>query len=161
MPFTIRRARHSDARGIYESHVRSIREICAPDYTPEQVAAWSGRPFRETHLRAAMDRDLLWVVVKASTIQGFAHLALMDATVAEVMGLYLTTDVRGEGAGKGLLGVMEEEARRNGIKELHLHSTLTALAFYRSRGFTLTAGMDTVEIGGVPIPCYPLKLALS
>lgn len=44
----IRRAQHKDALEIIDSHVRSIREICEKDYTPEQIEAWAGRNFKLT-----------------------------------------------------------------------------------------------------------------
>ena len=42
MSLRIRRARLTDSLGIHEAHMRSIRELCGADYTPEQINAWGG-----------------------------------------------------------------------------------------------------------------------
>ncbi|MDB5478514.1 MAG: GCN5-related N-acetyltransferase [Alphaproteobacteria bacterium] len=36
----IRPARIEDAPGIYEAHKFAIQQICAKDYTPEQIDGW-------------------------------------------------------------------------------------------------------------------------
>lgn len=161
MTFTIRRARHDDAAGIIEAHIRSIREICSQDYTPEQVNAWAGRKFREVLWQQAIDRDLVWVVEHEEKVRGFGHLALMSKEKGEVMGLYLTPEVKGLGAGKEMFRVIREEAIKNGLCELELHATLTAKTFYEHCGFHQYASDTTVEMQGVPIPCHPMKCQLS
>ena len=40
MNFIIRQARDEDALGIISVHVNSIRNVCAKDYTSEQIEAW-------------------------------------------------------------------------------------------------------------------------
>ena len=39
----IRRATVDDAEAICDLHVRSIRGLCAADYTPPQIEAWASR----------------------------------------------------------------------------------------------------------------------
>lgn len=60
-PF-IRRARHGDEEGIHNAHMKSINEVCAKDYKPEQTAAWGGRDFNFEQKRKLIDTQYVWVV---------------------------------------------------------------------------------------------------
>src|SRR5687768_6896034 len=70
----IRRAVPGDARAIHEAHMRSIREVCAKDYSEEQIRAWAGREFRQNERTAAITRDSVWVVEAEGRVAGYAHL---------------------------------------------------------------------------------------
>ncbi|WP_408097523.1 GNAT family N-acetyltransferase [Peredibacter sp. HCB2-198] len=160
MMINVRRALHSDAQNIIDSHVRSIREICFKDYTPEQIEAWAGRKFKPELWWQTIDRDYVWVVEVNSQVRGFAHLAFMDKDTAEVLGLYLAPEAKGLGAGKTLFNILRSEAKSQGVKKLQLHATLTAKTFYETFGFIQTAGLDSVEMRGVDIPCVPMEAIL-
>lgn len=155
--YQIRRAEHRDAEAIIIAHVSSIREVCAKDYTPEQIKAWAGRKFKANLWCQTMDRDLVWVVEVEGIVRGYGHLAIMGEGKAEVMGLYLAPEALGKGAGKELFKMILTEARKNGASDIELHSTLTAKTFYERQGFRQSAGDTTVEMQGVPIPCIPMK----
>lgn len=156
----IRRAQHSDAEAIIDSHVRSIREICAKDYTPEQIEAWSGRKFKPELWWQTIDRDLVWVVELDSKVRGFGHLALMDEESAEVLGLYFSPELKGLGAGKELFQVLKTEAQSHQIKKMQLIATITAKTFYEKFGFLQSAGQSSIEMRGVDIPCIPMECIL-
>lgn len=156
----IRRAQHTDAHKIIDVHVRSIRDVCSADYTPEQIEAWAGRKFKPELWCQSIDRDYVWVVELNSEVVGFGHLAIMSETTAEVMGLYFLDVLRGKGAGKSLLKQMNEVAISQGAKKLELHATITAKTFYESQGFVQMPGKCSVEMQGVDIPCYPMEKVL-
>ncbi len=157
---SIRRAIHEDAEAIIETHVRSIRETCFKDYTPEQIEAWAGRSFKKYLWCQTMDRDFVWSVEIEGKVQGFGHLALMDEISGEIMGLYFTPELQGRGAGKKLLQIIKDEARIRGIKELNLYATITARKFYETQGFMQIPGDFSIEMRGVQIPCHPMKCQL-
>lgn len=161
MNFRIRRATHEDALGIIDTHVRSIREICAKDYSSEQIRAWSGRKSRPHLWCQTIDRDYVWVVEdNDNQIFGFGHLARMDEEVGEMMGLYLAPELKGLGAGKQLIQTIFTEAQLLALKELQLLSTLTAFNFYKNFGFEKMEGQTSIEIQGVDIPCIPMRKVL-
>lgn len=160
---TIRRARPEDAEAIHEAHMRSIREVCAPDYTTEQIAAWGGRPFRPGMWEAAMNSGHLWVVDEVG-VRGLCHLAFPwvdGAEVAEVMAFYLCPEVVGRGFGKALLGLARGVATARGFSELVLRSTRTARPFYLSQGFRQTGPPSASRFGGEQIEGFPLALRLT
>lgn len=158
MSYIIRRAIHSDAERIIESHERSVREICSRDYSVAQIDAWLSRKLKANHFCDSIDRDFIWVVEINNCVKGYGHLALMSETSGEIMGLYFCPEASGLGAGNELISLMKQVALQNGIKEIGLHSTLTAKAFYSSHGFKQVGEEESIEMQGLPIPCFFMKL---
>ena len=157
MTYNIRRARHSDAEGIINAHIKSIRKICSKDYTSAEIEAWSGRKFRVPHWQDTIDRDFVWVIECNNAVQGFAHFAVMDSENGEVMGLYLTPEVCGKGFARKLFTKIFQVASDQKLKKINLHATKTAKSFYEHLGFLQTSSDTTIEMQGVPIPCFPME----
>lgn len=155
----IRRAKHADAQSIIDSHVRSIREVCSKDYTPEQIEALAGRNFKTEILCQTIDRDFVWVVEVNSQVRGFGQLAILDENEAEIMGLYLAPEAIGHGAGKKLITIMKEEARSKGMKKIQLYATITAKNFYKNLGFIVIKN-DSIKMKGVQIPCFYMEFKI-
>src|SRR4051812_35349674 len=97
---TIRRATIDDADAICDVHVRSIRGLCAADYTPEQIEAWAGRKKPELYSRAMSEGgETMFVAIDdAGRIVGFVAFKQ-----AEIYGLYVAPEAVGRGAGSALL----------------------------------------------------------
>lgn len=161
MSCLIRRAKHEDAEGIIHSHVTSIRELCSKDYTFEQIEAWAGRKFRAPLWHQAIDRDFVWVVEKDSHVRGFGHLAIMDEENGELMGLYFTPEICGQGLARKLFKEILKVAREHNLNRINLYATITARSFYENLGFVQSDSDTTIEMRGVPIPCYPMQLSLQ
>ena len=160
MNFIIRQARHEDALGIISVHVNSIRNVCAKDYTSEQIEAWSGRRFKADLWKQAMDRDFIWVVEYEGKVTGFGHFAVMDEESGEVMGLYFVPPAIGKGLGKKMMEEIFQVASKFNLKKISLHSTLTAKSFYETMGFRQYESDTTVEMQGVDIPCHPMMIEI-
>ena len=153
----LRPAEKRDALGIHEAHMRSIGEVCAPDYNPDQVEAWQ-RPWDQAWREQLIANNHMWVVEEDGVVLGFCDLI----PSGEVMALYLAPEAVGRGFGTALLAVMEEFARKRGWPSLHLCSTLTARTFYLSRGFVEVPGGMREHGGrdGVMIPCIEMEKRL-
>lgn len=160
MSIIIRKAEHADAEGIINAHVNSIRNICAKDYTDEQIEAWAGRKFRADLWCQTIDRDFVWVIVKESKVLGFGHLAVMDQEIAEIMGFYFIPSAIGQGFGKLLFLEMLKVCEEKKLKRLTLHATITAKPFYQKLGFYQSGGDDSIEMRGVAIPCFPMEYVI-
>lgn len=159
--YTIRRARPEDAEGIIDSHTRSIQEICQDDYTPDEILAWSGKKRSPQSWRQSIERDLIWVVEKDNVIEGFSQLAFMSEYSAEILGLYLSKEVKGRGIGQALFQIMKREAENQNRKQIELLATLTARNFYQRMGCFEVIGMKSLTIGGVSIACVPMMYKFS
>lgn len=159
----IRRAQIEDARAIHDAHMRSIREVCAPDYTQEQVDAWGGRPFDQSDREKCIREDFMWVVEDNGSILGFAHLRLPKDKlgVGNVMGLYFAPEAKGKGLGRQMAQRVEGQASSEGCHTLILNSTITSLEFYKKMGFQQTSPQICHAVRGVGIPCYPMEKKLK
>lgn len=153
----IRRAVYADAPFIIQAHIRSIREVCASDYTAEQIAAWSGRDFQVSHWLKTMDRDLVWVLSNdKNEVFGFGH---MDPK-GHIAGLYFVPEVIGLGFGRKLVDLMKTEAQVLGLNTLELSATKTAVDFYRSMGFSIIEN-SFVQMSDQKIDCFKMVLEFT
>lgn len=160
MDLLIRRARSEDAAKIINAHRRSIREVCSRDYSPDQIAVWSGRDFQETRWHQTIDRDIVWVIADtANNIFGFGHLQIRG-NVAEVMGLYFVPEAIGRGFGKQMIRLMHKECESNSVQSISLTGTKTAKKFYEAVGFQQVGPMKEVPIGGKPIEVFEMRMQL-
>jgi putative acetyltransferase len=157
---SIRRARPEDDRAIYEAHMRSIREVCARDYSPEQIEAWGGRAFIPGFWPQIMARDPVWVVDAGGALLGFAHVTKLDAERAELSSLFLVPEALGLGLGRMLLEEALAWARAQGVSRVVLSATKTALSFYLAQGFQRVPGCTERHISGVAIDCLPMERPL-
>ena len=117
MSFEIRLATPSDASAACNVLRRSIAECCVLDHKndPAILEAWLGNKTPET------------VASWFASPTNFSVVAVEEGTV---VGVALLT-----GAGKALLGRVEEQACTWGVKALQLHSTATGEEFFARQGY--------------------------
>lgn len=156
----IRKAVHEDAPLIIQAHIRSIREVCSPDYTKEQIAAWSGRDFQVSRWCESIDRDQVWVISNEKReIFGFGHLMFQVENEAYVAGLYFVPEAKGLGFGRQMMELILAEVKKRQIKLIKLNGTKTAQKFYLAAGFT--AGESTcVTMMDQQIDCINMQMHL-
>jgi putative acetyltransferase len=153
---TIRPATPDDADALCDLHIRSIRGLCAADYTPEQIEAWC-RPKAPEKYRKAMTEggETMFVAVdEDGSLAGFA-----SVKGEELYCLYVAPDSVRRGVGRSLLTTVESAAREAGAGQLRFRSTLTALPFYVRCGYQ-TGEQTGALMSGVEIPCVWMTKAL-
>ena len=156
MTMRIRRAEPSDADGIIDAHVRSIREVCCHDYSEEQIRIWSGKGFQASIWRQTMDRDYVLVIADQDRIHGFGHMRKAKNSTTVVEGLYFAPEAVGLGLGAKMLHQIYAEAVKHSVTKLVLQATLTGAGFYQRMGFTRVR--DTViDIGGIDLECVDME----
>jgi putative acetyltransferase len=151
----LRPARPEDALKIRNVHVASIRALCAGEYTPEQIAAWTANARPERYRRAMAEGEIMFVAERGPRIVGFS--ALRDD---EVRAVYVHPRLTRRGVGTLLLRAAEEAARARGIVELHLSASLTAVPFYRSQGYRECGNATHRLSTGMLIPCVEMAKRL-
>jgi putative acetyltransferase len=156
----IRSALPEDVDGISKVHEESVRTLCAKDYSPEAISAWSRNRSRSDIFKKAIERDRVFVLEENGRIYGYGHLALISDNLAEIHGLYLHPDSSGKGFGKKLLMKLLALAQEHSVQKITLYSTTTAKPFYQAQGFYQYASDDEISIGGFPIACHPMELLL-
>jgi GNAT superfamily N-acetyltransferase len=135
MAIIVRPAVPDDAVALAAVNIRSIREVCGPDYddaahlddwcankTPENFRKWMDNAHQRT-FTGLLD----------GTIAG---VGLIDVERGYVHMLYLVPEALGRGLGRALLRAMEQAAAEAGHGTIGLHATITARAFYERQGFT-------------------------
>lgn len=159
----VRKAILRDAESIHLAHMKSIQEICSKDHSPKEIQAWGHRPYREEQRVGSIKNDLVWVVEDNGSIEGYGHLKIFEKDGLKrghIFGLYLTPKVVGKFFGKAIVDLMMEELKSAKVKQVSLEATITAQNFYRKVGFVDAGPETTVEISGIPIRCYPMKMEL-
>ena len=156
----IRKARPQDAARIIQTHIRSIREICALDYNPEQIAAWSGRDFTEANWHKSIERDVVYVIADdADNIFGFGHISFPRPGEAYIAGLYFVPEAQGKGLGREIVQLMINQALKKSVKVIKLHATKTALKFYIKVGFTVM-GESFIAMADQEVECITMVMKL-
>jgi putative acetyltransferase len=155
---TVRRATPDDAYAICDLHVRSIRTLCAADYTPEQIEAWAGPKRPENYALAMTDGGETMLV--ATDNSGGRILGFVAFKGGEIYGLYVAPESARRGAGSALLAVAEATMRSADVTEARFRSTLTAVTFYERHGYG--RGEDAIfRTSGVDIPCVYMTKFLT
>jgi GNAT superfamily N-acetyltransferase len=130
----IRAALTGDAACACEVVRRSITELCGADHhddpahlgrwlankTPENFAAWAGRPAHPL-LVGIGDGEILAV----GSVTGDGEITM----------LYVSPAARFRGVSRAMLAALEARAARLGNRRCRLNSSETAHRFYRARGY--------------------------
>lgn len=153
----IRPATESDAENILELHVRSIRELCARDYTPEQVEAWAG-PKKAEHYLEPIRSKRLFVAEQDGRVVGFGD---YHATKNEICAVYIHPDFVGQGIGRALFRKVTEELKARGFSHAELDASLMSVGFYEAMGCRRIGECRHTFRPGVSIPCVKMTIDLG
>jgi GNAT superfamily N-acetyltransferase len=130
----VRRVGVEDTNAVVTVLRRSITELCVADHRndPGVLGAWLENKTAE-NVRTWIEspRNFMVVAEVGGAVSGVASLGLTGG----ILLCYLLPEVQFTGVGRALLGGLEAEARRQGIRELSLESTVSARAFYTKHGF--------------------------
>lgn len=131
MSLIVRRAGPQDAVRIRNVHVASIRGLCALDYAPAVIRAWSSDKRPENYRRSMAQGESMFLALAGGRTAGFA--GIKDD---EVRAVYVHPRFARRGVGAALLAALERRARVRRVRSLHLSSSVTAAPFYRAMGYT-------------------------
>ena len=130
MSIEIRRATAEDADAVREIVLRALREVNARDY-PASVIERLAAVLPE-RIAATLGQAQAYVATDAGRVLGTAR--LNGRTVTAV---FVNPEDMGRGVGAKLLDAIENAARENSETTLDLQSSVTALKFYKKRGFVV------------------------
>lgn len=145
----IRQATPDDAPAIFDIHTRSIRTLCAADYTPQQIEGWAGGKQLAFYI-PRIKRDPTFVALIGEKIVGFVRFYVPTSELASI---YVDPDYARRGVGSALMEKAIGEARQRGLTHFWLDGSITAVPFYHSLGFIAEKEIfhrfSTVSIKGV------------
>jgi GNAT superfamily N-acetyltransferase len=133
-----------DARALMALFHRTVHTVCAADYTPEQLAAWSpaaGQQLERWSRRFAIKRP--FVATNERGPVGFLELE----PDGHIDGMYVHSEVQRQRVGTRLLQHAITQARRWGLRRIHAEVSITALPFFRRHGFQLIRNQEVERHG--------------
>ena len=140
---TVRDAKETDVDIIWRIHTGCIEKVCSSHYSKEEVEPWARRQRPENYVQF-IRKDEFIVAVHQGSVVGFGHLGACEdhekfpqGIELEVKGLYVSPDTAGRGVGRALFEELRRRAVKRGCSHLGVCSTLNAVPFYESCGFTV------------------------
>jgi putative acetyltransferase len=152
----IRRAVLVDAEAIHRVHMASIRGQPRSHYSATQIEAWCGGRSPERYA-GSIQGKVVMVAETDGKVLGFGQL---DPATAMIEAVYVSPESARRGVGTELLAALEVHAANLGIGLLSVDSSLNAVTFYESAGYTATRHTVHDVSPGVSIPCVAMQKAL-
>ena len=125
----IRLAQDEDVGTIRRIHGDAIRDVCAKDYPPDVIAAWSAGRSDDRYLRQIRE-DSFWVGIEITCVA----FGSVRTEAAKLVSLFVDPPALGQGHAARLLSHLEGVALRAGVEILNVDSSLTARGFYARHG---------------------------
>jgi GNAT superfamily N-acetyltransferase len=157
MRLTICPARPEDAEAICEVYRLSILDLCAECYTVDQLVAWA-RAFEPLAIRMAIadGAAAFFIAVMDNRIIGFSVLYEDMVRAVYVHPIFVRQKV-----GAMLLKAVEEKARSQGLKRLHLTASLNSRLFYEDQGYRVIGEADFSLNDYLSMRCYKMEKDLK
>jgi N-acetylglutamate synthase-like GNAT family acetyltransferase len=128
---TIRPATRADVAALSDLIRRTVRLSNAGDYTAPVVELISANYARDKVAQRLIERDV-FVCLDGPRIVGTIGLG-----GDKLRSLFVEPGLQGKGVGARLVAHLEAHARKAGLAELHLSSSITARGFYERLGYRL------------------------
>jgi len=125
----IREAEFADAEALFEAHQDSVLNMCAGDYTEEQMNVWFSGRSPEIYWPALEARQI-WLAEKGNRVIGFVGFEPGEVTL-----LFVRQEAVGLGLGKHLFALGAKKAESGFIGPLTVVATKNARQFYQAQGF--------------------------
>jgi putative acetyltransferase len=152
----IRRYNRGEEGAVWNVFFAATRESIARDYHADLVERWAPRDKDMNHWAQRLARKKPFVAVVDEQIVGMAEVE-PDGFIDY---FYVHPSWQNRGIGKALLATLETEATRSGAKVMSANVSITAKAFFLSRGFHTTKAKSQVILGH-PAPNFRMQKTLS
>lgn len=154
---TLRAAEQGDKGALCEVHRSSIKELCKTYYTDLELRVWYERLYPEYYSRYINEREI-FIAEKDREIIGFGQL---DQRNGRIEAIYICPHYSRMKIGTRLLKKLVEVAQTNGLKVLHLSSTLNAVPFYEHNGFIQKECLKYRFQDDVEISCVTMEMEID
>jgi GNAT superfamily N-acetyltransferase len=134
----------------------AIRSLGRDHYPPAAIAAWSSLPSLYHRWAMSAGGEAIFLAERGGRILGYAGLRR-----AEVTALFVRPSAARRGIASALLGRVEREARRRGVRRVHVLAARSGEAFYRARGYTGQRAARVPLPGGETLPAVRLARLLG
>ena len=128
----IRLGSDADLFRVSELFTDSVRELCKYDYEQKTIDLWVASKTVDSRLQF-INNDSLWVAELGGEIAGY-----LISIPGEILALFVGSSYTGKGIGLALGKWGIEIAKGDGLRDVKLESTITAVDFYKKLGFRET-----------------------
>lgn len=149
MSVTLRPYVPEDAPALAELFHRTVHTVCAGDYSPAELAAWSPAPPDAAAWNERFLRHHTLVAEVDGALAGFADLA-DDGYLDR---LYVSADHQRMGVASALCDALEEQSA---APVLTTHASITAKGFFLRRGYAVVRAQQ-VERHGVLLTNFVMQ----
>lgn len=136
----IRSYKQTDCEGIAALFYDTVHSVCCADYTEEQLSAWASGEVSLEEWNRAFTENYTVVALDDGKIVGFGEI---DKT-GYLDKLYVHKDFLRKGIGSAICDMLEQNFWEGKIT---VHASITAQAFFASRGYTVVKEQTVVRNG--------------
>lgn len=141
----VRKATEKDAVPMATIYFNTIRIINSKDYSAPKIEIWSGpAPDPEKWMRRLKNKRT-YIACIGDEVVGFAEFE----PDGHIDAFYVHHKYQGMGVASQLLKQIEAEAVKLKVLKLYLEASITALPFFRSRGFRVLEEQEVWRNGEV------------
>ncbi len=120
-----------DALAMMKLHERSVLGLCGADYTREQLEGWVKRSTLENYqLRLKIHRS--FIAEHDGEMVGYVR---WNPATNELCSIFVNPNHVRKGIATALMKRAYDDARVQGVKEMWLDASLTAVPFYKTEGW--------------------------
>jgi putative acetyltransferase len=156
----IRKTKLEDMKSVEDAHRSSIQEICSRDYTEDQIESYSFVKYTLDRWENSVNNDYHIVVEVDGNVEGFCHAKMLDNGDGEVVGLYFTRKIVGQGIGRKVVENAFDYLNKYNPKKIVLTGTITAKPFYEKMGF-IEIEKKKINMRGAELTCFKMDKLLN
>jgi len=155
-PMVIRRYNYGEEGAVWKVYFAATRESIARDYHADLVNRWAPHDQDMSQWADRLAQKNPFVAVVDEEIVGMAEIE-PDGFIDY---LYVHPRRQNRGIGKALLATLESEAAKLGLNVITADVSITAKAFFLSRGFRITEAKSNIILGHAA-PNFRMQKTLS
>jgi len=152
----IRRYKRGEEAAVWKVYFAATHESNARDYHPDLIERWAPHDQDMDQWKARLAQKNPFVAVADGEIVGMAEIE-RDGFIDY---FYVHPRWQGRGIGTALLATLETEAGALEVKQVFAEVSVTAKAFFLSRGFCVTEARSNVILGH-PAPNFRMQKKLT
>ena len=153
---SVRKARREDAQVAWDIRKAAILNQCAGHYPMDDLKIWTGGPLSQQFMDAVEEH--FYVATDNDQVVGTG---MVNLETGKIDAIFVRPGHMKRGVGRKVMEYLERLARDEGLKELHLESTLNAAPFYRACGFAGGKPGTYQSPTGLRLDCVPMVKLLT
>lgn len=148
----IRKADKCDVSRIWEIRTQAILKTCVSHYSNEVVFSWANSPMPDDFDEILLSLGAI-VLEEQEYIVGFGF---VDTKNGSLESIFVDPRFTGRGFGKKIANNLIHKAKKSGLYNLQLFSSLNAIKFYESMGFVAGEKTSWKHPSGFELACIPM-----